>query len=160
MITLVIVALVIVGLMLGYVKLGTNQVQPDNQDVISFGNDVVVGESDSGMIAEPGESQSYTVEITSSGFSPTALNVNQGDVVTFINKGSSSSWPASAIHPTHTVYPGSDIKKCGGSEEEMIFDACKGLKTGESWTFTFNEVGTWSYHDHLSTGRKGTIVVN
>ncbi len=154
MITFIVVALVIVGAMLGYVKFG-KQVQPDNQDVVSFGNDVIVGESNGGMTEESGtEAQTYTIEITSSGFSPKTLEINKGDSVTWTNKGSSSSWPASAMHPTHNVYPESG--GCIGS----TFDACKGLKTGESWTFTFNEAGSWNYHDHLNTGRTGTIVVN
>ena len=99
------------------------------------------------------------VEITSSGFSPKTLEINQGDKVNFVNKDSQVHWPATAVHPSHTVYPGSDIKKCNSAEQSNIFDACKGLGQGESFSFTFNEKGSWSYHDHL-TGFKGTIVVN
>jgi len=100
-----------------------------------------------------------TITITSSGFSLSTLNVNKGDRVTFINQGSSPSWPASAVHPTHTVYPGSDINKCGGAEESSIFDACRGLSQGESYSFIFNEAGSWKYHDHLNPSSTGTIIV-
>jgi len=41
----------------------------------------------------------------------------------------------------------------------VIFDACGGLKTGESWSFTFGEVGEWKYHDHLIAGHFGTVTV-
>jgi len=101
----------------------------------------------------------FTVEITSEGFSPNELTINQGDTVKWINKDSARHWPASAMHPTHTVYPSSDIKKCGTSEQSSIFDACKGLAQGESWSFTFNEKGSWNYHDHLFPGLRGKIIV-
>jgi plastocyanin len=62
-------------------------------------------------------------------------------------------------HPTHEVYPGSSIKKCGTLEQNKIFDACHGLKQGEKCSFVFNEVGEWYYHDHLNPSWKGEIVV-
>lgn len=99
------------------------------------------------------------IEITSSGFSPNTVTIEKGTYVIFVNKESRSSWPASAIHPTHKVYPNSDIEKCGTSEETLIFDACKGLAEGESHSFKFDEKGTWKYHDHLKPGFTGTIIV-
>ncbi len=99
------------------------------------------------------------VEITSGGFSPTPLTISAGDTVTFVNKDAEPHWPASAMHPTHTVYPGSNIEKCGTPEESRIFDACRGLASGESWSFTFNEKGTWNYHDHLNAKLFGKVIV-
>src|SRR3989344_4262739 len=99
------------------------------------------------------------VEITSSGFNPSSLTVKAGTKVTFLNKDSVEHWPASAIHPTHTVYPGSDIKKCGTNEQGNIFDACRGLSEGEAFSFTFNEKGNWKYHDHLNLNSRGEIIV-
>ncbi len=98
-----------------------------------------------------------TATITSSGFEPKTLTVKAGTTVTFVNEDANKHWPASAMHPTHTLYPGSDIKKCGTGE--AIFDACKGLEQGESFAFMFNEKGSWKYHDHLSVSSTGTIVV-
>ena len=98
-------------------------------------------------------SGAHIVEITSSGFSPSTLTINSGDTVTFTNKDTAEHWPASAVHPTHVAYPESG--GCIGSK----FDACKNLAAGESWSFTFNQVGTWKYHDHLNPGTTGTIVV-
>lgn len=94
-----------------------------------------------------------TIEITSKGFSPNSLIIGAGDTVTWINKDTNEHWPASAKHPTHTVYPESG--GCIGSK----FDACKGLKQSESWSFTFNEKGTWNYHDHLNPAFGGKITV-
>lgn len=100
----------------------------------------------------------YMIIITDSGYSPQALEVKRGEKVTWVNRGSSSNWPASAMHPTHRVYPGSGIEKCG--TEEKIFDSCRGLNGGESWSFTFNEKGNWNYHNHLNSGMHGSILVS
>ena len=99
------------------------------------------------------------IEITSSGFSPKTLTIKKGETVTWINKDTESHWPASATHPTHTVYPGSDIKKCETAEESNIFDTCRGLNPGESYSFTFNEIGSWSYHDHIVANLFGKVIV-
>ena len=99
------------------------------------------------------------IEITSSGFSPKELTISVGETVTWVNKDTEAHWPASAMHPTHMVYPESDIKKCGTAEQESIFDACRGIPPGESYSFTFNEAGSWGYHDHIVNGLFGKIIV-
>ena len=104
------------------------------------------------------QAASKEVEMTNAGFSPKTLTISKGDTVTWTNKVSRKVWPASLVHPTHTVYPGSGIAKCG-SDPDNIFDACSGLAQGESYSFTFNEEGSWGYHDHLAPGFKGTITV-
>ena len=108
---------------------------------------------------EPTEPTEHTVEITSSGFSPKTLKIKKGDTATWINK-ESSAWPASAIHPVHSAYPGSGLNKCGTAEETLIFDACKSLEIDESYSFTFNEIGEWKYHNHLKPSNVGTITVS
>ncbi len=100
-----------------------------------------------------------TVVYTDSGFSPNLLTVKRGETVTFVNEGSDTFWPASAMHPTHKVYPGSDIEKCGTAEAPKIFDACRGIQPGGSWSFTFDEIGSWNYHNHLNPKNFGKIVV-
>lgn len=102
----------------------------------------------------------HVVEMTSSGFVPASIEIKQGDTVEFVNNDARPRWPASAMHPTHTVYPGSDIKKCGTADEPTLFDACRGVPTGKSWSFTFGENGTWRYHDHLLPNFFGVVVVN
>ena len=102
-------------------------------------------------------SDTMVVKITSSGFEPKMLTVKAGTMVTFVNGDSNKHWPASAMHPTHTLYPGSGIEKCGTGE--AIFDACQGLAQGDSFSFTFNEKGSWKYHDHLRVSSTGTVIV-
>lgn len=101
------------------------------------------------------------IEMSDSGFSPKEITIKQGTAVVFkaVGSGSNGYWPASAIHPTHTIYPGSDIAKCGTSEEKGIFDACRGYTQGEWWEFQFNKVGEWRYHDHLNAKNFGVITV-
>ena len=104
--------------------------------------------------------QTYVITYTDSGFSPKTITINLGDTVTFKNQSSDDFWPASAVHPTHTVYPGSGIQKCGTAAANTIFDACGHVKPGASWSVTFTNKGSWGYHDHLNAGRWGTMVVS
>lgn len=85
------------------------------------------------------------IRITDTGFSPSEITVKQGTEVAFINDGSKSHWPASAPHPTHTDY--------------SAFDSKKPVEPGSSWTFTFDQAGTWKFHDHLNPGQRGSVTV-
>ena len=101
----------------------------------------------------------HVVVYSDSGYSPKELTIKKGDKVTFRSESARETWPASAMHPSHTAYPGSSIQKCETEEMTRIFDACMGLKQGEEWSFVFDEVGTWWYHDHLNVAATGTIIV-
>jgi len=99
------------------------------------------------------------VTYTNSGYSPNTITIKKGETVTFKNQSSRSMWPASAVHPTHTVYSGTSLSEHCPDTTGTAFDACKGFLPGQSWSFTFNKTGTWKYHDHLNPGATGTIVV-
>lgn len=90
--------------------------------------------------------QSFVVEIKDNGFHPDFLSVTEGANVIWINRGTNLHWPASNFHPTHTLYP--EDGGCIGSK----LDACRGLKNGEDFRFTFNKIGRWPMHDHLYPG--------
>jgi len=113
----------------------------------------IVPENEAPVGADDSESLVETITFTDSGYSPQTLTVQKGTSVTFRNMGSSNFWPASAIHPTHKVYP--TTGGCLGS----TFDACSGLTPGSSWTFKFDIAGTWNYHDHINPALRGTVVV-
>ena len=173
-IVIAIIALIVVVGVLGYTLMG-NQEETKDEDESANPNQLVPApgfEDVDEMIVEEGDvseeerpltelSAEHTVEITNNGFVPSTITISWGDKITWINKmtNGEKSWPASAVHPTHKAYPGSDIQKCFGAEKDTIFDACKGLSEGESWTFTFNEKGSWNYHDHSNTAFTGTIIV-
>ncbi len=92
------------------------------------------------------------VHIADDGFMPQRVQVEAGTVVIFENIGGNYHWPASNAHPTHTLYPDSDITKCGTIEEINILDSCRGLKSGEEFQFRFTSKGEWGVHDHLYPG--------
>lgn len=99
------------------------------------------------------------VVYTENGYEPAVLKVKKGAVVFFKNESIEPMWTASDLHPSHKVYPGSDIKKCSTSEKDKIFDACDGVMPGDSWSFLFNEIGQWHYHNHLNPRHTGTVIV-
>lgn len=84
------------------------------------------------------------ISVTDTGFSPATVTVPVGATVTFVNNGQASHWPASDQHPTHTGLPG--------------FDSKPGLATGEEYSFVFDKVGAWGFHDHLFPQFKGQVV--
>lgn len=100
-----------------------------------------------------------TIEITSSGFSPKTMTISRGEAVTFVNQKSTSAWPASDIHPTHTLYDGTSLSEHCQDGSESSFDACEGLSSEETYEFTFDKTGEWKYHDHLNPSDTGTIIV-
>jgi plastocyanin len=91
------------------------------------------------------QSGNVEIDMTANGFSPDNITVKSGTVVTFKNLDSAPHWPASDPHPTHTDLPG--------------FDALKGLNQGETYSFTFTQLGKWGFHDHLNSFRQGKITV-
>jgi plastocyanin len=104
------------------------------------------GEDVEEMIVEPAEEpKTVTVEITENGFSPSTVTINSGDTVRFVNVDTSLHQPASNPHPIHTNVRG--------------FDARRGLQQGETYEFTFTEVGEVGYHCHLHPSMMGTIIV-
>ncbi len=121
--------------------------------------DSEIGENNVKVGSKNIEPQTFTVLITDEGYSPQTLNIDVGNKVIWRHEGAQQNWPASASHPTHKVYPNSGIEKCGTEDEDIIFDACHGLVNGDEWSFTFDEAGSWNYHDHLHPNLWGKIIV-
>lgn len=88
---------------------------------------------------------SYVVELTPQGFKPDSITIEEGTTVTFVNSKGGPFWPASDSHPAHTIY--------------STFDSKQAVIDGGSWSFVFNKIGTWRYHDHLSPYFVGKITV-
>ena len=87
-----------------------------------------------------------SVEITKDGFNPATITVNKGSAVTWTNKDTDPHWVASDPHPTHTGLKG--------------FDSGENINKGDSYSFTFDKTGTFTYHDHLNPLKfHGTVVV-
>lgn len=87
----------------------------------------------------------FVVHMTTDGFSPGKFTVKKGTGVVWENDDADFRWPASDLHPTHTIYP--------------EFDPQQPVPQKSSWEFTFEKVGTWRFHDHLKPYFTGTITV-
>jgi plastocyanin len=100
------------------------------------------------------------VTYTNEGYSPKELLVKKGDIVTFKNESSVPMWTASAMHPNHTAYPGTNIANCGNAMMmDTMFDSCAEVPAGQVWKFQFNEAGEWGYHNHMQASHWGKIIV-
>jgi len=134
--------------------------QESSQEEVNEQETVMEEKEGEGMMeGESAAMERHVVVYSDSGFSPGELTIRKGDTVTFRNESSRDMWPATAIHPSHTVYPGSGIGRCNTSEEESIFDACRRIENGGEFSFVFQEAGDWKYHDHLRATNWGAIIV-
>jgi plastocyanin len=97
-----------------------------------------------------------TVTYTSSGFSPDPVTIKQGGTVTFVNKSNGGMLVASNAHPTHTQYSGTSRQQHCPDTAGTAFDQCV---AGSTYTFTFQKVGSWNYHNHVNADDGGTINV-
>ena len=92
------------------------------------------------------------------GFSPSVVTIKKGDTVTFTNNGGGEMWVATAQHPAHSGYDGTDrATHCAaGYTGTVPFDQCS---AGTSYSFMFNQAGTWPYHNHNNSAHFGRVVV-
>lgn len=100
---------------------------------------------------------SATVMYDGNSFSPATISIQKGGTVTFESTGG-SMWVASAQHPDHLVYNGTSrsehcVSDYSGAEP---FDQCA---PGTTYSFTFDKVGTWKYHDHMNASAFGSVTV-
>ena len=119
-------------------------------------NTELPGKGVTGNATNDSDPYDVTITYTEDGFKPSEITIKKGQRVRFLNKAKEGVWPASGIHPTHTLYPEKEETDCLGSS----FDSCQDLKTGEFFDFTFYYVGTWRYHDHSHAYQTGSITVS
>jgi len=102
--------------------------------------------------------KTVTVLYGTDGFSPSTVTINKGDTVTFVNNGGGDMWVATAQHPAHSVYDGTDrATHCAaGYTGPVPFDQCS---VGINYSFMFNHAGTWNYHNHNNAADFGKVVV-
>lgn len=90
--------------------------------------------------------KNITITYNGTGYLPKTVTVKKGDSVTFVNESDGGMSTASDPHPSHSIYP--------------EFDQYKSSQRGQkSYTFVFDKVGTWGYHNHLNSSAVGTVVV-
>jgi plastocyanin len=103
--------------------------------------------------------KTVTVTYTSAGFSPSSININKGDTVKWVNNTSGQMWVASAVHPSHKVYSGTELSAHCPDTTGTAFDECTGSGPGSTFSFTFGKAGSWGYHDHLHASKGGNVTV-
>jgi plastocyanin len=105
--------------------------------------------------------QNHVVSYTNNGFVPQTLTIADGDSVTWVNNSTNELWVASAPHPIHNGYDGTTLQQhCApGYAGPTPFDECAAIAQGGSYTFTFYQVGSWGYHNHMVDSDQGTIIV-
>jgi plastocyanin len=85
------------------------------------------------------------VSVTKDGFVPATIQIKKGSQVAWTNNDSSPHQVITDPHPTHT-----NLKSLDSSS----------LGQGESFTFTFEKTGTFTYHDEMNPlNLKGTVIV-
>lgn len=99
---------------------------------------------------------SASVTYSSSGFSPSEITIRRGGTVTWRNEGGGTMWVASAMHPTHTTYSGTTLQEHCDTLSNDSFDQCQ---NGGTYSFTFDKVGTWAYHNHSQSSHFGRVIV-
>ena len=85
------------------------------------------------------------VTLTADGFDPSYIVVRKGTEVIFSTDTGEDFWPASNSHPDHTALP--------------EFDPRRPIAPDETWSFVFDKVGAWAYHDHIRAFLGGTVAV-
>ncbi|MDZ7744798.1 MAG: hypothetical protein U5K77_03540 [Candidatus Saccharibacteria bacterium] len=95
---------------------------------------------------DPSSTASDAQQVTYDGssFSPSEISISAGETVIFTNNADRSMWVASDTHPSHTDLP--------------EFDSGQ-IPVGGTYSFTFEESGTWGYHNHLASHITGTVIV-
>lgn len=161
--TIVIIAVLVIGGVLlfsgGEEPAGDNNATTTQDETMEMENempsDATTSDATSSDTADT--SVDATVTYTTDGFSPTTVEVSQGDTVRFVNEGTGEMWVASAVHPTHTEYSGTSREEHCENGSESAFDQCG---TSESFTFTFDQSGEWGYHNHVNSSHTGMVIVN
>lgn len=85
------------------------------------------------------------VRYTNTGYEPNRMVVSSGTIVQFVNESDNQMWVASNDHPGHTDLP--------------TFDQFTASAKETTYTYVFDELGEWKYHDHLLPTFEGVIVV-
>lgn len=159
---IVIVLLVILGGVVWWMT-GSDGATGTNPEVNTGASSVAPGAatttgSNADLNAAEEALSAVTVSYDGTSFSPQNVTVHVGGTVTWKNASASTMWVASAMHPGHAAYDGTDrATHCAaGYTGEKPFDQCKG---DGDYSFTFNKEGEFKYHDHITPSAFGSVKV-
>lgn len=115
------------------------------------------GAASGGTAVSTGAPMSASVSYDGISFTPANVTIAKGGTVTFTSTAP-SMWIASAPHPAHTGYDGTDRPThcAAGYAGPKPFDQCR---SGTTYSFTFGKPGSWKYHDHMNASAFGSVTV-
>lgn len=145
----ILAACILAGLAAGLYAYSLRDAVSTDAPIPGNGNPVI------GSVDADADTYDIVVRFDGELFDPKNIEVQKGTRVRFLNESDTDVWPASAVHPTHSVYPEKSESNCLGSS----FDSCRGLKKGEFFDFTFDYPGEWRYHDHIRAYKTGSVTV-
>lgn len=95
--------------------------------------------------------ETFIVRYDGVSFQPTEIKVRKGTKVFFVNESNQQRpmYVASDDHPTHQKYKGFDAAAVNNRFPAM----------SESFSFVFDTVGAWGYHDHNFPSARGIVIV-
>lgn len=140
---------VLAVILLGYVYFrGVNKNQPEGVQNVSTQTaapETAPAATPSTAASESGIMNNETVvNITANGFEPKSVNVMVGTKVTWKNMSGEAVSIASAVHPTHLLYPPLNLGT---------------VADGTSVSLIFPKAGSYKYHNHLNSSMIGTVTV-
>jgi plastocyanin len=86
----------------------------------------------------PGPPQTVAATLTDTGVTPDVINIRVGDTVIWTNNGSSIKWLV--------------------EDQRTMFNSGK-LSVGQTFSYTFQEAGQFTYHDDLHASWTATVNV-
>ena len=143
----VVVAIVILG---GGFLLWQNMATP-SADV---GGSTLV--DDTGSMDDTGAPMVAAVNYSADGFTPAEVTIKKGGTVSWTNSSGGDMWVASGPHPAHTGYDNTTLAQHCASTASTPLDQCA---NGATYTFKFDKVGTWPYHNRSASTKFGRVIV-
>ncbi|MDB5164101.1 MAG: plastocyanin [Candidatus Saccharibacteria bacterium] len=131
-----IIVIVVIGAVIGI--LVANRHKSDNK-AASSSSSATSSPTSNTSTNTPATSQN-AVSISNFSFSPSSITVKKGTKVTWTNKDSTS----------HTVTP---------DKPDADFKGSDTLSNGDSYSVTFNTVGTFTYHCNIHSNMTGSVKV-
>lgn len=158
LVVIVLAVLVVFGGWYAYTTYYTGSPTQSGEEVVGSSMPVpgTSGVEETIVNVDTGVPLNATVTLTADGFSPKSVTIRKGGTITFINEDTGKMWVASASHPAHTMYGGTTLEQHCAAGAVAPFDQCK---SGATYMFTFDKVGSFNYHNHLVNGQFGTVVV-
>lgn len=139
----VIVIVLVLAVIVGAMALGNDDNPADNMSEMETSqteNTPAVQENSSQPATVSSQANAVEVEIKDSAYTPATIKVKAGTTVTWTNRDSIKH----------------DVTADDKSDDAPMSELLAG---GESYSFTFNKTGTYTYHCTPHSFMKGTVIV-